>query len=71
MTSSPAIKFRELMKDGRHNKPLWPLSSSGLESWRQRSEVDIRSALKAKVVVRTGLTVSEKSGSSSGTTLEA
>ncbi|KAG0646345.1 non sense mediated decay [Hyphodiscus hymeniophilus] len=73
MTSSPAVKFGDLMRDGRMggmNKPLWPLSTSGHGVWRERNVQDIRSALRSKVVVGNG-GMSEKPGSSSGTTLEA
>jgi putative membrane protein len=72
MTSSPAIKFSDLMKErGDINRPLWPLSTSGHGVWRDRTLADIRSALKAKVVVGNGMGVSEKPASSSRTTLEA
>jgi putative membrane protein len=72
MTSTPAVKFGDLIaKSGHLNKPLWPLSTSGHELWKERNVGDIRSALKAKVVVGNGMNVAEKPGSSSGTTLEA
>ena len=72
MTSTPAVKFSDLLKRGYHeNKPLWPLSTSGHGVWKERNVGDIRSALKAKVVVGRSGSVSERSSSSSGTTLEA
>jgi len=62
MMSSKAEGFSTLV--GRsNNKLLWPLSDSGSQGWRGRSEKDIRSALRAKVVAP------ERVGSSSGNTL--
>ena len=74
MTSRPALNFSDLMRNnefGARNKPLWPLSTSGHHVWRERNVQDIRSALRAKVVVGTGARTPEGSGSSSGTTLGA
>jgi putative membrane protein len=54
LTAVPAPRFGEFLKTegtGRDNKVLWPLSSSGHAEWRNRTESDIRSALRAKVVV--------------------
>ena len=73
ITSSPAVKFGDLLRDGdlgMRNKPLWPLSTSGHGVWRDRNVQDIRSALKAKVVVGERPSIT-KLGSGSGTTLEA
>lgn len=72
MTSSPPTKFSDLMNEkGNVNKPLWPLSTSAHGVWKERNVGDIRSALKAKVVVGKGLSMSEKPESSTGTVLEA
>ena len=64
LTSVPAPRFSQVLKGGKEggmggvlsdeNKVLWPLSSSGYREWVNRSESDIRSALKAKVVVGKG-----------------
>jgi putative membrane protein len=64
LTSVPAPKFSQVLKGGKEggmggvlsdeNRVLWPLSSSGYGEWVNRSESDIRSALKAKVVVGKG-----------------
>lgn len=80
LTSVPAPKFGEVLKgkgvEG-DNMVLWPLSSSGYEMWSKRSESDIRSALRAKVVVGRGKagsgsgSGSQASGSSDGRTLGA
>jgi putative membrane protein len=66
LTSVPAPKFSQVLKGGKEggmggvlsdeNRVLWPLSSSGYGEWVNRSEGDIRSALKAKVVVGKGRT---------------
>jgi putative membrane protein len=71
LTSREKMTFSEMMKvEERHNRVLWPLSMSGHDEWRQRKVQDIRSALKAKVVVgqthKQGRTASEASGKSSG-----
>jgi len=50
MSSVKAPKFGDFIKGGK-GKVLWPLSESGYGEWRERSEADIRSALRAKVVV--------------------
>jgi putative membrane protein len=72
MTSTPPVKFSDMMASNHHdNKPLWPLSTSGHGVWRERNVGDIRSALKAKVVVGKGASIVEKPGSSSGTTMDA
>jgi len=66
LTSVPAPRFSQVLRGGGgkeggmggllsdENKVLWPLSSSGYREWVNRSESDIRSALKAKVVVGKG-----------------
>jgi putative membrane protein len=55
ITSTPAPKLDEFWKGGEgeenQNKVLWPLSSSSAQQWKGRSVADIRSALKAKVVI--------------------
>ncbi|KFY59432.1 hypothetical protein V496_05693 [Pseudogymnoascus sp. VKM F-4515 (FW-2607)] len=52
-TASP--KFMDHVDLSKHlNQPLWPLSESGYEEWRGRSEEDIRSALRSKVVASKG-----------------
>ncbi|KAF4629604.1 hypothetical protein G7Y89_g8537 [Cudoniella acicularis] len=54
--------------DGGSNQVLWPLSTGGCDEWSRRSESDIRSALRAKVVVgqsRAVESISEKSVSPS------
>ena len=63
LTSVPAPRFSQVLSGGMgggvlsdENKVLWPLSGSGYGEWVQRSESDIRSALKAKVVVGKGRT---------------
>ena len=71
LTSVPAPKFGDFLKKdetGRENKVLWPLSSSGHGEWRNRTESDIRSALRAKVVVGGNSSPSSSGGS---TKLEA
>ncbi|KIN08148.1 hypothetical protein OIDMADRAFT_152255 [Oidiodendron maius Zn] len=59
ITATPAPKLDQFWKGGEgdenQNKPLWPLSSSGVDQWRGRSVGDIRSALKAKVVIGDGV----------------
>jgi putative membrane protein len=58
ITAAPAPKLDQFWKGGEseenQNKVLWPLSSSGIGLWRGRSLSDIRSALRAKVVVGNG-----------------
>ncbi|KFY38175.1 hypothetical protein V495_06715 [Pseudogymnoascus sp. VKM F-4514 (FW-929)] len=52
LMSTPCPKFPDHVDLNKHlNQPLWPLSESGYEEWRGRSETDIRSALRTKVVV--------------------
>lgn len=59
ITATPAPKLDQFWKGGEgdenQNKPLWPLSSSGVDQWTGRSVGDIRSALKAKVVIGDGV----------------
>ena len=63
MMSSKAEPF-SVMVGRNENKLLWPLSVSGSQDWKGRNEKDIRSALRAKVVV-----APERKTSSSGNTL--
>ncbi|TVY22813.1 UPF0187 protein, partial [Lachnellula hyalina] len=53
MTSVKAPLFSHFLKgpEAKNNEVLWPLSTSGYGEWRERSEADIRSALRAKVAV--------------------
>lgn len=70
LTSVPAPKFSAVLR--KENKVLWPLSEHGYEMWNGRSEHDIRSALKAKVLV--GRPFPSSNGTSTsldGVTLEA
>ncbi|KAH8766413.1 Bestrophin, RFP-TM, chloride channel-domain-containing protein [Hyaloscypha sp. PMI_1271] len=57
LTSVPAAKFGDVVmgRGGGENLVLWPLSQSGAADWRDRSEKDIRSALRAKVMVNMGM----------------
>jgi putative membrane protein len=57
LTSAPPARFGDVVmgRQGGENLVLWPLSQSGAADWRERSEKDIRSALKAKVVVNVGM----------------
>jgi hypothetical protein len=79
LTSVEAPKFGDIvmgrsgsgMGAGGDNLVLWPLSTNGYGDWRQRSEKDIRSALKAKVVVGSGLAGNQTSASLDGQTLSA
>ncbi|RFU26544.1 hypothetical protein B7463_g9805, partial [Scytalidium lignicola] len=64
LTSVPAPRFGDVLR--KDNKVLWPLSDHGYESWTDRSEDDIRSALRAKVLVGKGMGMSLD-----GTTLTA
>ena len=66
LTSVPAPKFGDVVmgRTGGENLVLWPLSMNGMRDWRERSESDIRSALRAKVVVNVGS--GEKQNGSSG-----
>lgn len=55
--------------DGR-NKVFWPLSEGGYEEWCQRSEGDIRSALRSKVLIsRVVSELEEVSKGSGGSTV--
>ncbi|KUJ13418.1 UPF0187-domain-containing protein [Mollisia scopiformis] len=50
----PAPSFRRVVEGrdgGGENKVFWPLSESGFGEWKGRSEGDIRSALRSKVLV--------------------
>ncbi len=79
LTSVEAPKFGDIVMGrssggsgvGGDNLVLWPLSTSGYGDWRQRSEKDIRSALKAKVVVSSGLVGNQTTTSLDGQTLSA
>jgi hypothetical protein len=51
ISSAPAPKPGDFAKRGL-NKPLWPLSRSGYAVWVQRSEEQIREALRLKVEIR-------------------
>jgi putative membrane protein len=59
LMSVKAPKFDDFLKSSHDNQILWPLSSSGYGDWKDRSEADIRSALRAKVIVGKGLPLSE------------
>jgi putative membrane protein len=59
LMSVKAPKFGDFLKTSQDNQVLWPLSSSGYGDWKDRSEADIRSALRAKVLVGKGLPVME------------
>ena len=59
LMSVKAPKFSDFLREGNDNQLLWPLSSSGYGEWKDRSEADIRSALRAKVIVGKGLPVCE------------
>jgi putative membrane protein len=72
LMSVKAPTFQELIfgKEGaegeeKGNKVLWPLSPSAVGLWRERSEGDIRSALRSKVIVSSG------KGSSAGKSVES
>ncbi|CZR52664.1 probable protein yneE [Phialocephala subalpina] len=73
----PAPRFTRVVRgeegEGGDNKVFWPLSESGFSTWYQRSESDIRSALRAKVLVSKGLDegARAKSQDGSGTTFDA
>jgi ion channel-forming bestrophin family protein len=70
LTSVPAPKFGDVVlgrgKGGGENLVLWPLSANGYGDWRERSEGDIRSALRAKVVVSGSSTSSSIDGRTLG-----
>jgi len=64
LTATPPPRlFSDVVLGNEENKVLWPLSTSGHNEWRMRSTGDIRSALRAKVVI------GDRSGSSSESTL--
>lgn len=67
LTSRPPVRFGAVVGQRADGKVLWPLSTSGHAEWKQRSVSDIRSALKAKVLVGKG--VEGRIGSSAGTTV--
>lgn len=74
--STPAPKFAEHMALSRHlNQPLWPLSKGDVQDWKARSNDDIRSALKSKVVATHGksgiMDAATASVKSAGSTLRA
>jgi ion channel-forming bestrophin family protein len=77
LMSVPAPKFGEHMGLSRNlNQPLWPLSHGAVEEWRNRSEGDIRSALRAKAWVNAKVGASFEDGRtgtavSTGTTLNS
>jgi putative membrane protein len=73
LISVPAPKFAEHVNFSRNlNQPLWPLSQSGYGEWRDRSESDIRSALRSKVMVgKAGMGASSESEKSQQTAVEA
>lgn len=60
ITATPPPQLDEFWKGGEgednHNKVLWPLSSNSAHEWRGRSVADIRSALKAKVMLGDAVT---------------
>jgi putative membrane protein len=69
LTSRPSAKWGDMMsRKAQSNKVLWPLSMSGSADWSQRSMGDIRSALKAKILVGKGLEGLESIG---GTTVNS
>lgn len=52
LMSTPVARFGEAVEIGRQeNRPLWPLSDRTYGEWAGRSEDEIRSALRTKVVV--------------------
>ncbi|KAH8812712.1 Bestrophin, RFP-TM, chloride channel-domain-containing protein [Xylogone sp. PMI_703] len=69
LTSVPAPKFGDVMR--KENKVLWPLSEHGYESWTDRTEDDIRHALKTKVLVGKGVPFAQGPRSLDGVTLDA
>lgn len=55
LMSTPCPKFTDHVDLNKHlNQPLWPLSASGYQEWRDKSEKDIRSALRTKVIAAKG-----------------
>ncbi|KAF8854540.1 UPF0187-domain-containing protein [Acephala macrosclerotiorum] len=73
----PAPTFSRVVRGaegkGDENKVFWPLSEHGFSTWTERSEADIRSALRAKVLISKSLkeTARERSQDGSGTSLDA
>lgn len=56
MSTPAAGAFNEAVELGRQdNKPLWPLSERPYSEWAMKSEDEIRSALRTKVVVAKGV----------------
>ena len=49
MTSRPGATLSEEWIQTDSNKPLWPYSNSGYNSWKSRSVEEIRVALSNKV----------------------
>jgi ion channel-forming bestrophin family protein len=68
LMSMPAPRFEDVVRRDE-NLVLWPLSESSANNWRERSEKDIRSALRAKVIVGTGKSESQANGSLNRRTL--
>ncbi|KAH8597413.1 Bestrophin, RFP-TM, chloride channel-domain-containing protein [Bisporella sp. PMI_857] len=55
LMSTPAPKFGEHLDGSTNtNLPLWPLSNKEYGSWKDRSEIDIRAALRSKVIASKG-----------------
>jgi ion channel-forming bestrophin family protein len=73
MSSVKAPRFSDFLNGeaARGNEVLWPLSSSGYGEWRERSEADIRSALRAKVVVAKSGSVLSRTSSVNGERMSA
>jgi putative membrane protein len=72
----PAPKFGRVVRgveggdENGENKVFWPLSEKGYDEWSQRSEGDIRSALRSKVLIsRVANRFEEGSGKSNGSTV--
>ena len=58
LMSTPVLGFQEIVAAGvAENKPLWPLSDRVYGDWVGRSEDEIRSALRTKVVVASSKSV--------------
>ena len=56
LMSTPVQGFQDIVAAGHaDNKPLWPLSDRVYGEWLNKSEDDIRSALRTKIVVATGV----------------
>jgi predicted membrane chloride channel (bestrophin family) len=69
MMSHKAATFYSQVLRGSDNKPLWPLSDDDYGRWSKRSEKDIRSALRAKVIVGAGGRFSQSSESTAEDTM--